>query len=37
MRTPQSKITNADEIAAEREDYLASRRKNSAEDATELV
>jgi PAC2 family len=35
MRKPQSKIPNADEIAAELEDYLASRRKNSAEDSTE--
>jgi hypothetical protein len=32
IRTPISKLPNADEIAAELEDYLASRRKNSAED-----
>ena len=30
---PSSKIPNADEIAAELEDYLASRRKNSGEDS----
>jgi hypothetical protein len=29
---PSSKLPNADEIAAELEDYLASRRRNSAED-----
>jgi hypothetical protein len=33
IRKPTSKLPNADEIAAELEDYLASRRKNSAEDA----
>jgi hypothetical protein len=32
IRKPDSKLPNADEIAAELEDYLASRRKNSAED-----
>ena len=33
IRKPDSKVPNADEIAAELEDYLASRRKNSAEDS----
>jgi hypothetical protein len=32
IRTPDKKVPNADEIAAELEDYLASRRKNAAED-----
>jgi hypothetical protein len=35
IRKPDSKLPNADEIAAELEDYLASRRKNSAEDLNE--
>jgi hypothetical protein len=35
IRKPNSKVPNADEIAAELEDYLASRRKNSAEDTNE--
>ena len=35
IRKPDSKVPNADEIAAELEDYLASRRKNSAEDSKE--
>jgi hypothetical protein len=35
MRKPESKMPNADEIAAELEDYLASRRKNAAEDSTD--
>jgi hypothetical protein len=33
IRKPESKVPNADEIAAELEDYLASRLKNSAEDS----
>jgi len=33
IRTPNKKVPNADEIAAELEDYLASRRKNAAEDS----
>jgi hypothetical protein len=33
IRKPDSKVPNADEIAAELEDYLASRRKNAAEDS----
>lgn len=33
IRKPHSKVPNADEIAAELEDYLASRRKNAAEDS----
>jgi hypothetical protein len=33
IRKPDSKVPNADEIAAELEDYLASRRKNSPEDS----
>ena len=33
IRKPASKVPNADEIAAELEDYLASRRKNAAEDS----
>ena len=32
IRKPESKLPNADEIAAELEDYLASRRKNASED-----
>jgi hypothetical protein len=35
IRKPDSKVPNADEIAAELEDYLASRRKNAAEDTNE--
>jgi hypothetical protein len=35
IRKPDNKLPNADEIAAELEDYLASRRKNSAEDSSE--
>lgn len=35
IRKPNSKVPNADEIAAELEDYLASRRKNAAEDTNE--
>lgn len=35
IRKPTNKVPNADEIAAELEDYLASRRKNSAEDSSE--
>lgn len=35
IRKPDSKVPNADEIAAELEDYLASRRKNAAEGADE--
>lgn len=33
IRKPDSRVPNADEIAAELEDYLASRRKNAAEDS----
>ena len=35
IRKPTNKVPNADEIAAELEDYLASRRKNAAEDSSE--
>lgn len=35
IRKPNNKVPNADEIAAELEDYLASRRKNAAEDSSE--
>ena len=35
IRKPEGKMPNADEIAAELEDYLASRRKNAPEDSAE--
>ena len=35
IRKPTNKVPNADDIAAELEDYLASRRKNAAEDTSE--